>query len=575
MKNRWRHGPTRFTNPPLDDFVGPADGLFALPAIIDLEIGEEIVIYVRDQTPFMEDLCQVKPFRLMVRPGVGRNQFGPVGFLLFWVPNPGEPEKHFVAYDVYLNPHDQHILTLWRRLAAQSHWHVLLIGNGNVQRGFYEFENTFNLLDALDFIVQACAPIQMVDFAKAAHQFMQEHSIEDLMKPPAIDVSDSPTAKPVLPAEGQTPNPFSSPRYASLRAQSLKQHAATPDTSPDAYLDQLRSDLADQLSNKTLIYLDTCHWINIRHVMLQSPHLKEPYDRILHLLELLRRKEKILCPVSCPLFEELMKQTDPQSRAATANLMDYLSGGVCVQIWIDLVRSEWRHHIASTLLRKPSPGTHANIFTKAGFWAGEHLIDYLSLPEHENRLRQKLYIDLRWAMSFQDYQLLPGWTKTPEVLTDKFVAEGEQARAQQAAKPQPYSELLLGSRLALFNSLKQELISDLRSIVPDTSQEQVNRDLRAVLETVIENPTPWTMPSLQVLAGISATVAYSRRKTKPNDVHDFLHAGQAIPYCDAFFCDNPIAALLREKPLEYHKAYDTVILSRPEEIVTHLEGILA
>ena len=243
-------------------------------------------------------------------------------------------------------------------------------------------------------------------------QFMQEHSIEDLLKFPSIDVSDSPTSSPVQasasnPAE--PPNPFSSPQYISLFTESLKKHSSSPDISPEAYLEQLRSDLADHLSRKTLIYLDTCHWVNLRHVMLQSPHSKEPYDRILRLLGLLRQKDRAVCPVSAALFEELMKQTDGASRAATANLMDSLSGGTCIQIWINLVRSEWQQHVARTLLGKSPAETRADVFTKAGFWAGEHLIDYLALPDYENTVRQKLYIDLRWAMSFNDYQLLPGF----------------------------------------------------------------------------------------------------------------------------------------------------------------------
>ncbi len=89
--------------------------------------------------------------------------------------------------------------------------------------------------------------------------------------------------------------------------------------------------------------------------------------------------------------------------------MDSLSGGTCIQIWINLVRSEWQQHVARTLLGKSPAETRADVFTKAGFWAGEHLIDYLALPDYENTVRQKLYIDLRWAMSFNDYQLLPGF----------------------------------------------------------------------------------------------------------------------------------------------------------------------
>ena len=38
-------------------------------------------------------------------------------------------------------------------------------------------------------------------------------------------------------------------------------------------------------------------------------------------------------PVSTPIFDELMKQTDPLSRAATANLMEIFSRG----IWLRLV----------------------------------------------------------------------------------------------------------------------------------------------------------------------------------------------------------------------------------------------
>jgi hypothetical protein len=56
-------------------------------------------------------------------------------------------------------------------------------------------------------------------------------------------------------------------------------------------------------------------------------------------------------------------------------------------------------------------------------------------------------------------------------------------------------------------------------------------------------------------------------------MYNFLHAAEAIPYCDAFFCDNPIATLLRAKPLELHKVYSTVIFSRSEEIATYLVSL--
>lgn len=103
-QNEWRHGLTRFEVPPLDDYMGMGDGFLPLPVVLDLAVGEEVALFVRDQTPFMEELSRVKPFRLMMKNGCACNEFGPVVFFLFWVENPMIPGTPFAAWDCYLNP---------------------------------------------------------------------------------------------------------------------------------------------------------------------------------------------------------------------------------------------------------------------------------------------------------------------------------------------------------------------------------------------------------------------------------------------------------------------------------------
>src|SRR5262245_45248136 len=95
---KWPHGPSRFNQPVLQEMVGPIDGLFPLKAILNLTTGEEVVLYLRDQTPFMDELCRIQPFRLMLNTGIARNEFGPLAFLLFWVAHPQAPAKELVAY---------------------------------------------------------------------------------------------------------------------------------------------------------------------------------------------------------------------------------------------------------------------------------------------------------------------------------------------------------------------------------------------------------------------------------------------------------------------------------------------
>jgi hypothetical protein len=562
----------RFNHPALEDFIGIRDGFFPLRAILDLTLGEEVVLYLRDQTPFMDDLCRVRPFRLMLKTGVARNQFGPLAFLVFWVAHPDDPEQAFAAYDVYLNPHSQPQVDTWRHLAAQTHWHVILVGAGGEQRDFFEFENTFALDDALDFILEACAPIQLVDFDRAKAKFMAEKSIGQLLREEPRLTTDELAQQRTTDAPSENQSPFSSPRYQSLFHTSIERHLRETHVSAENYLAEKRAELADYLADKKLIYLDTCHWVNLRHVMLQSPKLQAPYDHILWTLEYLRRKERICCPLSQALFEELMKQTDPASRAATANLMDYLSGGVCVQIWIDLICLEWRQHVARILLGRSDVETVVNGFTKAGFWAGEHFIEQFPLPECPPSVGRKLYLDMRWAMTFHDYQALPGYTPTPDSMTEAFVNSASANREKALQNKSRFADLVVKDRISIVNSMKDDFFSILTEMCPAT---RITADLNvsALMRHLIDQPTPWNMPSFQIVAGAGAAMTAKGQKTRPHDALDIIHAAGAIPYCDAYFCDNPMASLLCGKPLEYHKAYDTTILSQPPEITAYLDAI--
>ena len=565
---KWKRGEVYFEHPALEDFIGLADGFFPLTATLTPEIGSEVVLYLRDQTPFMEALCGVRPFQLMLNTGVGRNDFGPLGFLLFWIPDPTNPAKAFAAYDVYINPHSQHQMETWRQLSSQTHWHLFLIGEAGHQREFFEFENTFALADALDFICEACGPIQLIDFNRAKQQFMSENSIEKLLElEPAL--SDKMESAQPAKTSPEPVSPFSSPRYVAIFQESIARHEQSPEISEDEYLKHKRSELSAYLAHKKLIYLDTCHWVNLRHVMLQSEKRQPPYEQIFGLLEKLRAKDQICCPVSQALFEELMKQSDKRSRTATAQIMDHLSGGVCVQNWIELIRLEWQQLISQILLGADESESAINGFTKAGFWAGEHIIP---VPNCGERLGRKLYIDMRWAMTFQDYQALPGFTKTPDYLTDAFVAEATKQKLQAEKHRLKFTELVEKNRVAIVDSMKDDLFDILARMCPPT-KDLVDLNISALMRQLIDNPSPWNMPSLQIVAGASAVIAAKGRRTWPNDALDLNHAAVAIPYCHVFFCDNPMANLFREKPLEFQKAYDTIILSQPGEIASYLQSI--
>lgn len=81
------------------------------------------------------------------------------------------------------------------------------------------------------------------------------------------------------------------------------------------------------------------------------------------------------------------------------------------------------------------------------------------------------------------------------------------------------------------------------------------------------------LPSSQVLASVNAALITSTKKFSANDILDFQHAALAVPYCDALFCDGPMAHILQTKPLEFDKTYQTAVLSSPEEILQYLQDL--
>jgi hypothetical protein len=184
LANKWRLGPTDFTIPPPPFDISAAGDSFFQPlgCTLDPAVGRETVLILYDDTPFLQQLTALHTPTLNVRTGVGRNEFGPLAFFLFWFPNPARPHEHLVAYDVYLNPENPSMVNDWRRLASQTHWHVLLADSSWTSKGFFEFENTYGLSDALDFIQEACSKVPMVDFNRAKAQFMREYSIPDMFK---------------------------------------------------------------------------------------------------------------------------------------------------------------------------------------------------------------------------------------------------------------------------------------------------------------------------------------------------------------------------------------------------------
>jgi hypothetical protein len=156
------------------------NGILILTTIVDSKIGEENILIIRDSTDFIYELAKVKPFRMIVKPGIEKTNYGPVFYLLISIENPVLPSKPFAIYDKAYDPNNKEHILFLNNLANQTHWHVFLLNKDNKQIGSYEFENVFDLDLFVPIFVKICAGKETIDFNKAREAYEMKNSLEEL-----------------------------------------------------------------------------------------------------------------------------------------------------------------------------------------------------------------------------------------------------------------------------------------------------------------------------------------------------------------------------------------------------------
>jgi hypothetical protein len=365
---------------------------------------------------------------------------------------------------------------------------------------------------------------------------------------------------------------ITSSRFQEISRQSFKRHARTPQISPDAYFRFKGNELQNELEGKKLLYLDTCHWVNLRHVVLNSSSERTGYRQILETLRRLHARRTIRCPISFLLFLELMKQTDPKTLIATAQLMDEFSDGLCFQFPNELARFELRSMLLEQLTDGEGAVRAGCPWTVTGFLCGEMWPEIASLPRDANYSVGKVWIDLMWAVRLEQIVDMIKQSKLATDFWERYAAASNADAMFYRTSQFPYSEVLQREKALLIRKLMKEEL-------PHVGQELWRalpqcRDPSWLRQLPEPEYSPWKLPSFQILAGISAADMLTPMKFEANDMLDYRHAALAIPYCDAVFCDKPMAARLRNKPCEFGKVYDTEILGQPVEISSYLTKLL-
>ena len=361
---------------------------------------------------------------------------------------------------------------------------------------------------------------------------------------------------------------LSRPEVQEQMARSVSLGRSQPDITAFDHVRSKKRLLYEWLSTKKKIYLDTCYWINILHARQKSRRSIPIYGPIADLLEDLRERDIVVCPASFPLVTEIFKQGDPVTRRQSAELIDKLSCGVCLQNPTRIIELEFINSFERLIFGDDISQDAYAYWTKIFFFAGEGLLKPKTQPVDPSKMRllQKLTFDVNWEISFADLVNIIGNFSPPLDHLAQWAHERNHNRINEGRKS--FAE----ARTEEMASILNQVMPLLRDVF-DYIQERCRRSGKRKEDVPTPRPDPTFAPSIQILGNAFAVMRSSPRRYDPNDYIDFEHGSLALPYCDAFFCDRRLFNILTEKPLELHRVYAAKISHKPEDVLAYLQNL--
>jgi hypothetical protein len=372
------------------------------------------------------------------------------------------------------------------------------------------------------------------------------------------------------------------PRMSELS----KRHFAEPHISASRHRDARRLELGAYVAGKTRIYLDQRYWIYCRDAHLGKP--QQPiHAPIWETLCALVDAGKAICPVAYPVLVETFKQSDPASRAATAAVIDRLARCVAMQPSHELIGCELHHFILKNSKGIDAVHPLAQLaWTYPAWIVGQGVPHFPKLDEAANNALQKCAFDLLAVLPFSALvKAGRGGSFSADFDTDDHYQKlnaGAQAHQHEvtsfdavflsevAGVLDIYDELIPSLWIRL---LEKETGKKAEPPTPSEAAESVRLTRNLVHNAYRLKKLKTDLPFVHILAGLHAAVRYRRQPYKSGDHWDFLHAHQALPYCNAFFTEKGLGNLLCVRPLEYDRAYGCRVLWDDKDVLAYLKSL--
>lgn len=363
-------------------------------------------------------------------------------------------------------------------------------------------------------------------------------------------------------------------------------HRNHSDVKLDDYIRNKRVALGIEVDAKIKLYLDTKYWVYLCDVHLgreKDPILIEIY----HSLKDLCQSEKVICPISSNVLEEIIKQSDKTTLQASIELIDGFSKGISLISYYERLQAEILNFL-SQYTKSPEkvfPLKHM-VWTKLSYTLGTFMPYDTAFSESEELVVQKAFFDQLWNMSLKGkcniigYDSLRKFPSMPDIY--KSINKDCQSHKHEVTS---FTKVFMDEVCGGLDLMKPWIEKGLHYFFEKETGQKVsgndyfNSELTNVIvgriyEMFKSGKDNGNFPSLKINSGIHAAIRWDKRRNfEKNHSYDFGHAQAAIPYCEYFFTERGLKHLMSSNPLKYDIEFNCKLAATPKDVLTLIREI--
>lgn len=353
-----------------------------------------------------------------------------------------------------------------------------------------------------------------------------------------------------------------------------------------SYARNKRIALANEIKDRTKVYLDTKYWVLLRDSRLGRPKNPEIVV-LLKTLEELVTDGSIICPFNAEILFEVIKQTDNHTRSITAELIDALSLSVCMIPDLERFQLELIHFVESSRKNGRCYELNELVWSKTAYVLGFVSPDSPNVGPKLNVKIQESLFDHMWTLGFVDVlkTLGPEVAELRQITSRDISGKLNEGKLARLGENSTFRDLFLSEVLGILD-FHRETLSDLLSYLYQretgmrlTEQESKCNEADTNLAKLIYhafrlNKIGNQLPSIRIMAGLHAAIrSDTSRRYKPNDLADLNHAAAALPYCDIFLTEKSLSHMIGDGRLGFSNYFQCKTVHEPSDALSIVNGV--